>query len=55
MKKSKSEDGDTFDEKKAREMNEEDFRTALEGQCKVFFVDVKSVINNDVSLLYLYL
>ena len=55
VKKSKSEDGDTFDEKKAREMNEEDFRTALEGQCKVFFVDVKSVINNDVSLLYLYL
>ena len=55
MKKSKSEDGDPFDEEEARKMNEKDFRDALELNCEVFFVDVKRVTNNDVSLLYLHL
>ena len=55
VKKSKSEDGDTFDEKEARKMSEQDFRKALELQCEVFFVDVKRVTNNDVSLLHLHL
>lgn len=36
--------------KQAGEDSEQEFREALENKCKVFFVDVKRVESNDVSV-----
>ncbi len=54
IKKAREENEATVDVKQARRDCENDFRDALNGQCEVFFVDVKRAGNNDVSLLPLF-
>ena len=44
---------DAVDVKQTREGYKRDFRKALEGQCEMFFVDVKCANTDDVSLMFL--
>lgn len=44
---------DAVDVEQTREGYKRDFRNALEGQCEMFFVDVKCANTDDVSLMFL--
>ncbi len=51
IRKAEEEKEAAVDVKQARKDCENEFRNALKGQCEVFFVDVKRVENNNVSIL----
>ena len=53
VRKEQEESEDTVDVHQTREGYKQDFYEALEGQCEMFFVDVKCENTNDVSLLFL--